>query len=292
MSAVSGFWNGKRVFLTGNTGFKGSWLSLWLESLGAKVFGYALAPNTDPSLFEVAKLAGRFDTTLADLDDDGALRASMAKADPDIVIHMAAQPIVLASYEDPLGTYRTNILGTARVLDASRALPRLKAVLVITTDKCYENHEWVWGYRETDSLGGYDPYSSSKACAELVTASYRNSFFNPGKYGSAHSVAIATARAGNVMAAATGPKTGLSRTSSGPSRRGKKSSFAIRYRSGPGSTYSNRLQATFAWRSGSGKMAPRSGKPGISDQRRAMRSLCAGSSSSCTRSGPTLRALH
>ncbi len=199
MSAVSGFWKGKIVFLTGNTGFKGSWLSIWLESLGAKVFGYALPPNTDPSLFDVAKLSGRFDTTLADLDDDAALRASMAKADPDIVIHMAAQPIVLASYEDPLGTYRTNVLGTARVLDAARALPRLKAILVITTDKCYENHEWVWGYRETDALGGYDPYSSSKACAEIVTASFRNSFFNPGKFGSVHGVAIATARAGNVI---------------------------------------------------------------------------------------------
>jgi CDP-glucose 4,6-dehydratase len=199
MSAVSGFWKGKKVFLTGNTGFKGSWLSIWLESLGAEVFGYALPPNTDPSLFEVAKLDGRLDTTLADLDDDVALRASMEKADPDIVIHMAAQPIVLMSYDDPLGTYRTNVLGTARVLDAARVLPRLKAILVITTDKCYENHEWVWGYRETDALGGYDPYSSSKACAEIVTASFRNSFFYSGKYGSAHSVAIATARAGNVI---------------------------------------------------------------------------------------------
>jgi CDP-glucose 4,6-dehydratase len=190
------FWKGRRVFLTGHTGFKGAWLSLWLAELGAKVSGYALAPATDPNLFELGGVAeGLAANTIADIRDLEALRHAMRAADPKIVIHMAAQPLVRDSYADPIGTYATNVMGTAHLLESVRSLPSVRAVVVVTTDKCYENNEWVWGYREVDRLGGRDPYSNSKACAELVTAAYRQSFFK----GDDAAPAIASARAGNVI---------------------------------------------------------------------------------------------
>jgi CDP-glucose 4,6-dehydratase len=169
----SPFWNGKRVFLTGHTGFKGGWLALWLAKMGAKVSGFALAPSTDPNLFELAGVeADAAASTIADIRDREALAVAMTAADPEVIFHLAAQPLVRESYADPVGTYATNVLGTAHLLDAARLQPNLKAVVVITTDKCYENNEWVWGYRENDRLGGHDPYSNSKSCAELVTDSF------------------------------------------------------------------------------------------------------------------------
>jgi len=191
-------WKGRRVFLTGHTGFKGGWLALWLTRLGAEVRGYALDPCTTPSLFEVAKIGSVIDDIRGDIRDAAKLNAAMTEFKPDIVFHLAAQPLVRYSYEDPIGTYETNVIGTARVLEAVRKTPSVRAVVSVTTDKCYENKEWIWGYRETDPLGGYDPYSSSKACAEIVSAAYRQSFFPLAKLAE-HKVALATARAGNVI---------------------------------------------------------------------------------------------
>ncbi len=192
------FWNGKRVFITGHTGFKGSWLSLWLQSLGAEIAGFALQPPTNPSLFELAHVAEGMTSVEGDLRDLAALQQAMTEFQPEIVFHLAAQPLVRRSYQAPVETYSTNVLGTVHLLEAVRQTASVKAVVDITSDKCYENREWVWGYRESDRLGGYDPYSSSKACAELVAASYRNSFFNPAQYAE-HGVALATVRAGNVI---------------------------------------------------------------------------------------------
>lgn len=192
------FWAGRRVFVTGHTGFKGSWLSLWLQSHGAEVTGYALAPTPGENLFEVARVGEGMRSVLADVRDVSSLVFEMKNAAPEIVIHMAAQALVRESYVAPLDTYAVNVMGTANVLEAVRATPHVKAVVSVTTDKCYENREWNWGYRETDHLGGYDPYSSSKACAELVTAAYRSSYFNPALYFQ-HGVAVASARAGNVI---------------------------------------------------------------------------------------------
>ena len=192
------FWLGKKVFLTGHTGFKGSWLSLWLQQLGAQVTGYALPPPTHPSLFEVAQVAQGMTSIIHDIRDGTLLTNAMRQAASDIVIHMAAQPLVRRSYVDPVETYSTNVMGTVHLLEAVRQTPSVRAVVNVTTDKCYENKEWVWGYRENEPMGGFDPYSSSKGCAELVTAAYRNSFFNTAKY-SEHQVALATARAGNVI---------------------------------------------------------------------------------------------
>jgi CDP-glucose 4,6-dehydratase len=192
------FWKNKRVFLTGHTGFKGSWLSLWLQSLGAQVTGYALAPPTQPSLFERADVANGMTSLMGDIRDGSALTQAMRNASPEIVIHMAAQPLVRRSYQDPVETYSTNVMGTVHLLEAVRQCTSVKAVVNVTTDKCYENQEWVWGYRENEPMGGHDPYSNSKGCSELVTSAYRNSFFNPHSY-ETHGVAIATARAGNVI---------------------------------------------------------------------------------------------
>jgi len=194
----SAFWNGKRVILTGHTGFKGSWLSLWLQSMGAQVVGYALAPPTNPNLFDVAGVGEVMTSVIGDIRDLAKLQAVFAEHRPEIVIHMAAQPLVRYSYQNPVETYSTNVMGTVNVLEAVRNTSGIKAVLNITTDKCYENREWVWGYRENEPMGGYDPYSSSKGCAELVTAAYRNSYFHPEKY-KGHGVALASARAGNVI---------------------------------------------------------------------------------------------
>lgn len=192
------FWTGKRVFLTGHTGFKGAWLSLWLRRLGAEVTGYALSPPSTPNLFDVLGLAATMDQVRGDVADHQRLASALMASRADIVIHMAAQSLVRQSYIDPIGTYRTNVMGTVHLLDAVRRVPSVRVVLVVTTDKCYENREWVWGYRETDRLGGRDPYSNSKACAELVSSAYRDSFFPADRY-CEHGVALATARAGNVI---------------------------------------------------------------------------------------------
>lgn len=189
------FWRGRRVFVTGHTGFKGSWLCLWLQHLGAVVTGYALAPVTQPSLFETASVAGGMHSIVGDIRDAARLREAMILSQPEVVIHMAAQALVRESYDSPVATYSVNVVGTAQVLDTVRACPSVRVVVSVTTDKCYENREWHWGYRETDRLGGYDPYSSSKACAELVTSAYRSSFFADGEF----PVAIASVRAGNVI---------------------------------------------------------------------------------------------
>jgi len=192
------FWSDKKIFLTGHTGFKGSWLSLWLQQLGAQVTGYALQPPTNPSLFEFAQVAQGMTSIISDIREGAMLTNAMRQAAPDIVIHMAAQPLVRRSYVDPVETYSTNVMGTVHLLEAVRQTPSVRAVVNVTTDKCYENKEWVWGYRENEPMGGFDPYSSSKGCAELVTAAYRNSFFNAANH-SEHQVALATARAGNVI---------------------------------------------------------------------------------------------
>jgi len=192
------FWNGKRIFLTGHTGFKGSWLSLWLQELGAEVTGFALNPPTNPSLFEVANVAAGMRSIIGDVRDLSTLQNAMSDASPEIVIHMAAQPLVRYSYANPVETYSTNVMGSVNILEAVRNVKNVKAVINVTSDKCYENREWVWGYRENELMGGYDPYSNSKGCAELVTAAYRSSFFNPANY-KYHGVAVASARAGNVI---------------------------------------------------------------------------------------------
>jgi CDP-glucose 4,6-dehydratase len=192
------FWRAKRVFLTGHTGFKGSWLSLWLQDLGAELTGFALAPPTQPSLFEEARVGHSMRSIVGDIRDLAALQQALKTAQPEIVIHMAAQALVRYSYQNPVETYSTNVMGTVHVLEAVRNTPGVKAVVNITTDKCYENREWAWGYRENEPMGGYDPYSNSKGCAELVSSAYRSSFFNANTYAQ-HGVALATVRAGNVI---------------------------------------------------------------------------------------------
>jgi CDP-glucose 4,6-dehydratase len=191
--ADSAGWKGRRVFLTGHTGFKGGWLALWLAQKGAVVRGYALDPWTEPNLFTEAKVGSVIEDVRGDIRDGAKLDAAMHEFAPEVVFHMAAQPLVRYSYEDPIRTFETNVIGTARVLEAVRRCPSVRAVVSVTTDKCYENQETPRPYREDDPLGGYDPYSSSKACAELVTAAYRQSFL------SQSGVAVATARAGNVI---------------------------------------------------------------------------------------------
>ena len=198
MALKPAFWKGKRVLLTGHTGFKGSWLSLWLQYLGAQVVGYALSPQTSPNLFEVAGVGNGMTSIIGDIRDLAKLQAVFAEHRPEIVIHMAAQPLVRYSYIEPVETYSTNVMGTVHLLEAVRKTPGVRAVVNITTDKCYENREWAWGYRENEPMGGYDPYSNSKGCAELVSAAYRSSFFNANCHAQ-HGVALATARAGNVI---------------------------------------------------------------------------------------------
>lgn len=190
------FWNGKRVFVTGHTGFKGSWLALWLTELGACVTGFALAPPTRPCLYELAAVGRVIEDRRGDIRDAVTLRKALVEARPEVVIHLAAQSLVRASYREPVNTYMTNVIGTAHLLEAARGCDSVRAVVVVTSDKIYENREWLWGYRENEALGGRDPYSSSKACAELVTAAYRESFFSSSTDGIA---AIGSARAGNVI---------------------------------------------------------------------------------------------
>jgi len=192
------FWRGKRVLVTGHTGFKGSWLSLWLSHLGARVVGYSLAPPTSPSNFAVSRVGELVNSIEADVCDLERLKNCVAEHRPEIVFHLAAQSLVRKSYRDPVETFQTNVLGTVNLLEAIRLCPTSKAVIIITSDKCYENHEWVWGYRENEPMGGHDPYSSSKGCAELVVTSYRASYFHPDNYPQ-HGVGVATTRAGNVI---------------------------------------------------------------------------------------------
>jgi CDP-glucose 4,6-dehydratase len=192
------FWDTKKVFLTGNTGFKGSWLSLWLLSMGAQVSGYALKPFGEHYLFNLCGLNQMMPTYFNDIADLSLLQQTIQAAEPEIVFHLAAQPLVRTSYQEPVHTYQTNVLGTTHLLEAVRHCHSVRAVIIVTSDKCYDNQEWFWGYRENEPLGGYDPYSSSKACAELVTAAYRSSFFPPQEY-QQHGVALATVRAGNVI---------------------------------------------------------------------------------------------
>lgn len=188
------FWHCKRVFLTGHTGFKGGWLSLWLQSMGAEVYGYALNPPTEINLFSVAEVGKNMaSSVIADIREADRLSQAMQSAKPEVVFHLAAQPLVRYSYVQPTETYAVNVMGTVNVLEAVRQTLGVRAVVNVTTDKCYENREWAWGYRENEAMGGLDPYSSSKGCAELVTSAYRRSFLEPA------GIALASARAGNVI---------------------------------------------------------------------------------------------
>jgi CDP-glucose 4,6-dehydratase len=194
----NGIYKARKVFITGHTGFKGSWLCLLLNKLGADVYGYALAPPTNPSLFEEAKIDELIISYIGDIRDFENLQKVIQHIQPEIVIHMAAQPLVRESYKKPVETYTINVMGTVNLLEACRKCPSVKAIVNVTTDKCYENKEWHWGYRENEPMGGYDPYSNSKGCSELITSSYRNSYYNPKDY-EIHGVALASARAGNVI---------------------------------------------------------------------------------------------
>jgi len=190
---LKNFWEDRRVLVTGHTGFKGSWISLWLQQLGAKVTGFALEPPTSPSLYEIAGVGEGMDSIQGDVRDINLLTDLMSKTQPEVIIHMAAQSLVRESYSEPVETYAVNVMGTVNVLEAARQTGGVSAIVNVTSDKCYENKEWPWAYRENEPLGGHDPYSSSKACAELVTAAYRNSFFTEA------TSAIASVRAGNVI---------------------------------------------------------------------------------------------
>ena len=192
------FWQDKRVFLTGHTGFKGGWLSLYLQKMGALVKGYSLAPPTQPNFFEQAHIADGMESEIGDIRDFENLKCAIEKFKPEIVFHMAAQPLVRLSYESPIETYSTNVMGTVHLLEAIKQVGGVKSVVNITSDKCYENKEWLWGYREDEPMGGYDPYSNSKGCAELVASAYRQSFFNKNTY-QQHGCALASVRAGNVI---------------------------------------------------------------------------------------------
>jgi CDP-glucose 4,6-dehydratase len=192
------FWSGKRVLVTGHTGFKGAWLALWLCRLGARVSGFALPEPTPAAVFNAAGVERDVDTTYGDVRDLEQFRAALQAQQPEVVFHLAAQSLVRPSYEDPVGTYATNVMGVVHVLEAVRTCESVRAVVIVTSDKCYQNQEWPWGYRESEPMGGFDPYSSSKGCAEIVTAAFRSSYFNPASFAS-HGVGIATARAGNVI---------------------------------------------------------------------------------------------
>ncbi|MEI7474778.1 MAG: CDP-glucose 4,6-dehydratase [bacterium] len=198
-NTFSDFYRNKKVLVTGHTGFKGSWLSLWLEMMGAEVIGYSLEPNTTPSMFNKLQLNKKLTHIIGDVRNAEHLKKVIKQYNPEIVFHLAAQPLVRLSYKDPLTTYETNIMGTLNVLEAVRANDCVRAVVNVTSDKCYENKEYIYGYREIDPMGGYDPYSSSKGIAELLTSSYRNSFFNPKDFEQTHNMALASGRAGNVI---------------------------------------------------------------------------------------------
>jgi CDP-glucose 4,6-dehydratase len=192
------FWGGRRVFLTGHTGFKGSWMSIWLRALGADVTGYALPPPTQPNLFEQAGVGKLIHSISADIRDFQRMKSALEECRPEVIIHMAAQTVVRRGYEDPIETYSTNVMGTVNLFESVRQIGHRCVIVNVTSDKCYENREWLWAYRECDVMGGHDPYSNSKGCAELVTSAYRNSFFSPAEY-EHHGVGVASARAGNVI---------------------------------------------------------------------------------------------
>lgn len=192
------YWKGRNVFVTGHTGFKGSWLCLWLDRLGANVTGYALEPPTQPSLFEQARVGASVRSVFGDIRDFPRLKSTLEECHPDVVIHMAAQSVVRRGYEDPIETYSSNVMGTVHLLEALRQLERPCVVVNVTSDKCYANQEWVWGYRENEPMGGRDPYSNSKGCAELVTTAFRESFFSTASF-DRHGIALASARAGNAI---------------------------------------------------------------------------------------------
>jgi len=196
-SLFGNIYKNRRVLITGHTGFKGSWLALWLDHLGATVAGYSLLPPTQPNHYELINLS--CNSTTGDIRDIEKLIQAFRRFEPEIVFHLAAQPLVRYSYESPKETFEVNVIGTANVFEACRMMPSVKAVINVTSDKCYENKEWVWGYRENDPMGGYDPYSASKGCSELLTNAYRNSFFHSGRYGKDHHLLMASARAGNVI---------------------------------------------------------------------------------------------
>ena len=192
-SVDANFWKNKKVLVTGHTGFKGSWLSLWLQSMDANVRGVSLAPTSEPNLFNIANVQNGLEHYIADIRDLNAMRFHVSDFNPDIIIHMAAQPLVRRSYKEPVETFETNVMGTVNVLEAARSGTNIRAIVNVTTDKCYENREWPWGYRENEAMGGHDPYSSSKGCVELISSAYKNSFFVEA------GIAIGTARAGNVI---------------------------------------------------------------------------------------------
>lgn len=192
------FWKGKRVLITGHTGFKGSWLSLWLQSLGAALTGYSLPPPTNPSLFELAHVSDGMTSFAGDIRDFASLKRMLGDTRPQILLHLAAQTVVRVSYENPIDTYATNVMGTVNVLEAIRQLALPCVVVVVTSDKCYENKNWPWGYRENEPMGGHDPYSNSKACTELVVSAYRDSFFHGNGPGTP-TICLASGRAGNVI---------------------------------------------------------------------------------------------
>jgi CDP-glucose 4,6-dehydratase len=198
MKVNRSFWRGRRVFLTGHTGFKGSWLSLWLQMLGAETTGYALEPPTEPNLFTQARAADKMHSLDGDIRDFARLKSAIAECRPQVILHLAAQSVVRAGYDDPVGTYSSNVMGTVHLLEAVRQLNHPCAIVNVTSDKCYDNREWIWGYRENEAMGGHDPYSNSKGCAELVSSAYRDSFFPPDQLAT-HGVALASARAGNAI---------------------------------------------------------------------------------------------
>jgi CDP-glucose 4,6-dehydratase len=195
---VTNFWRNKTVLVTGHTGFKGGWLSAWLQSLGARVIGFALPPDTTPNFFTLARIAENMESVIGNIQDFSAIHAVVKKYQPEVIFHLAAQPLVRYSYANPIETYATNVMGTVHLLDAVRQTGLACAIVNVTSDKCYENKEWDWGYRENEAFGGYDPYSNSKGCSELVTTAYRNSFFNPWHF-EQHHVSLASGRAGNVI---------------------------------------------------------------------------------------------
>lgn len=193
------FWRDRRVLLTGHTGFKGTWMAVWLESMGAIVRGYALPAVTSPSLYTLAQPINGLDSRFGDVRDKSLFTESVLAFRPEVVFHLAAQSLVLESYAHPHETYETNVMGTVNLLEIIRHCDSVRSVIVVTTDKCYRNQEWVWGYRENDPLGGKDPYSASKAAVELIVSSFRSAFFPAAEFGNSHTVALATARAGNVI---------------------------------------------------------------------------------------------
>lgn len=197
MKCYKDIYRNKKVFVTGHTGFKGSWLVMWLNELGAKVKGFSLPPPTEPNHWDFLNLG--IDSVYADIRDKQKLEDELLKFDPEIVFHLAAQPLVRYSYENPVATYETNVIGTLNLLEACKHCNSTRAIINITSDKCYHNQEWIWGYRETDPLGGFDPYSSSKGCSEILTSSYRNSYFNLNNYKKDHFKLLASVRAGNVI---------------------------------------------------------------------------------------------